>query len=631
MAKDIGTDKRTYILASIVVVVVLIYIIQLFNLQVLSDDYKDFAASNAFLNKTVYPQRGTIVDRNGKLVVSNQPTFDIVFIPREVLPFDTLDFCKTIGLTKEEFDKKLHSVKYSSSGRINPGYSSYTIQTLLTQLSVEDAAVLQEKLYQFPGFSLRKRYLRSYSYPNAGLLLGYVAELGANRIEADKYYSVGDYGGLSGIEASYEKHLRGDKGREVLLRDARGRIQGRYEEGRFDQQAISGRNVTLSLDIELQAYGEKLMQNKIGCVIAIEPFSGEILALVSSPSYDPGLLRGREYSKNYMELVQNPLKPLLNRAIQGAYPPGSTFKVAQGLVFLHEGAVDENVQYPCAHGYIPLGGKPKCHPHASPVSIIPAISTSCNAYFPYGLTNMLSNRKKYKNVNEAFEVWKNHMVSMGFGYPLGVDMPFEARGFIPNSEFYTKVHRTENWRAANIISIAIGQGEILTTPMQMANFAATVANRGYYYTPHIVKAIQDTVLDKKYTTRNYTTIDKKHFETVVEGMAMSVVGGTSRRASLAPDIVVCGKTGTAENPHGKDHSLFMSFAPKDDPKIALFVVVENSGFGATYALPIAKLMMQKYLKGEIQESDKWMEQSMMDIQLLSSSYYTNKPKVDSVD
>lgn len=627
MAKGLNIDKRGYILGAIIIVVLLIYIIQLFNLQLLSGDYKQYAEGNAFLKKTIYPQRGIITDRNGKLIVSNQPTYDIVFIPREVVPFDTLDFCKTIGLTEEEFKEKLHRVKYQPSGRINPGYSSYTLQTLMTQLSVEDAAVLQEKLYQFPGFSLQKRFLRKYNYPNAGLLLGYVAELSSKRIESDSYYRRGDYGGLSGIESSFEKYLRGEKGEEVLLRDAHGRIKGRYEEGRYDKQAISGKSIQLSLDIDLQAYGELLMKDKIGCVIAIEPSSGEILALVSSPSYDPALLQGREYSKNYLDLVKDPLKPLFNRATQGVYPPGSTFKVAQGLVFLQEGAVDTKVQYPCAHGYIPLGGRPKCHGHASPVSIIPAIATSCNAYFPYGLTNMLSNRKKYKDVNEAFEVWKNHMVSMGFGYALGVDLPFEGRGFIPNSEFYTKVHRTENWKAANIISIAIGQGEISTTPIQMANFVATVANRGYFYTPHIVKGIQDTPLDDKYVTKRQTTIDKEHFETVVEGMAMSVTAGTSRRSSLAPYIEVCGKTGTAENPHGKDHSLFISFAPKDDPRIAIFAVVENAGFGATYALPVAKLMMEKYLMDSIMPQDQYMETNFMNTKLPPSNYYTKQMRL----
>ncbi len=634
MAKDLNSDKRIYILVGIVVSIVLIYILQLFNLQVVSTDYKESAAGNAFLNKTVYPQRGIITDRNGELLVTNQPTYDILFIPREVLPFDTLDFCNTIGMTVEDFKGKLQSIKFLPSGKANPSYSVYTLQTLLTQLSVEEAAVLQEKLYQFPGFSLQKRFLRQYNHHNAGLLLGYVAELNGAEIEADTFYKRGDYGGKSGIEASYENYLRGEKGTEVLLRDAHGRIKGKYEEGKLDKKAISGKNIKLSLDAELQAYGEQLMQNKIGCIVMIEPSSGEILALVSAPSYDPSLLLGRDYGKNFAELEKNPLKPLFNRATQAAYPPGSTYKVAQGLVFLHEGAVTPEVRYPCAHGYIPLGGKPKCHTHASPVSIIPAIATSCNAYFPYGLTNMLSNRTKYKDVNEAFDVWKDHMVSMGFGYRLGVDIPYEGRGFIPNSEFYTKAHKTPNWKAANIISTAIGQGEILVTPIQMANFAATVANRGYYYTPHIVKEIQDIPLDKKFTEKNYTTIDRQWFDIVAEGMEMSVTSGTSRRANLLPYSTVGGKTGTAENPHGKDHSMWMGFAPVENPKVAIFVIVENAGFGATFGVPIGRLMLQKYLRREIPDADKWIEQNMMNAQLMPSTFYKQKtvkvePKVEN--
>lgn len=627
MAKNINSDKRVYILTGIVVVIVLVYIIQLFNLQVLSSDYKESAAGNAFLKKIVYPQRGILTDRNGELLVTNQPTYDILFIPREVLPFDTLDFCKTIGMTVEEFKGKMEGVKLLPSGKRNPSYSVYTLQTLLTQLSVEEAAVLQEKLYQFPGFSLQKRFLRQYNKHNAGLLLGYVAELNPTELEADNYYRRGDYGGKSGIEASYEKFLRGEKGTEVLLRDAHGRIKGKYEEGKLDVKAISGKNVKLSLDIELQAYGEQLMQNKIGCIVMIEPSSGEILALVSAPSYDPALLLGRDYGRNFAALEQNPLKPLFNRATQAKYPPGSTFKVPQGLVFLQEEAVNVDVRYPCAHGYIPLGGKPKCHTHVSPVSIIPAIATSCNAYFPYGLTNMLSNRTKYKDINEAFEVWKNHMVSMGFGYRLGVDIPYEGRGFIPNSEFYTKAHKTSNWKAANIISTAIGQGEIEVTPIQMANFAALVANRGYYYTPHLVKEIQDTPLDSKFTEKKYATIDKEYFDIVAQGMEMSVTAGTSRRANLLPFASVAGKTGTAENPHGKDHSMWMGFAPADEPKVAIFVIVENAGFGATFGVPIGRLMLQKYLGKELNDMEKWIEQDMMTRQLMPSTYYTKKEAV----
>lgn len=613
---DLNLGKRKYILGGIAVAIILIFIIQLFNLQIVNSDYKDFADGNAFFNRTLYPSRGTISDRKNRLLVYNQPTYDIVYIPREVQPFDTLDFCNSLGITREQFDKRIADIK---DRRLNPGYSSYTLQTFMTKLSIQESGLLQEKLYKFPGFFIQNRALRQYNYPNAGLLLGYVAEVSKTQLEKDNYYVRGDYGGKSGIELSYEKYLRGEKGIEILLRDAHGRIQGRYEDGKFDKQPVSGKNLTLSLDLELQAYGEYLMQNKVGSIVMIEPSSGEILCMVTSPSYDPSMLLGRDFSKNYQELENNPLKPLFNRAIQGMYPPGSTFKTTQGLTFLQEGIINTSTAYSCALGYPPLGGRPKCHPHGSPLAIEPAIATSCNSFFCYGLTAMLNNRKKYKSVLEAFDVWKNHMVDMGFGYRLGVDLPSEKRGFIPNSSFYSRAFKTENWKAANIISIAIGQGEILATPLQVANLAATIANRGYYYAPHIVREIQDTPLDSIYTHKHITSIGKEHYDVIVEGMARAVTGGTCRGIML-PDIEVCGKTGTAENPHGKDHSIFMGFAPKNQPKVAIFVIVENAGFGATFGVPIGRLMVQKYLKGQVPDSDKYLEDRIANTTILPQTF-----------
>ncbi|WP_165024776.1 penicillin-binding transpeptidase domain-containing protein [Dysgonomonas sp. ZJ279] len=614
---NLELDKRKYILAGIVCVIVLIFIFQLFNLQIIKNEYKDYADGNAFFNKTLYPARGTISDRKNKLLVYNQPTYDIVYIPREVQQFDTLDFCSTLGITKEQFEKRISDIK---DRRQNPGYSSYTMQTFMTQLSIQESGLLQEKLYKFPGFFIQNRTLRQYNYKNAGLILGYVAEVSKNQLDNDSYYVRGDYGGKSGIESSYENILRGEKGREILLRDAHGRIQGKYEDGRLDKAPVSGKNLTLSMDMDLQAYGEYLMQNKVGSIVMIEPSTGEVLCMVTSPTYDPSMLLGREFSKSYLELEQNPLKPLLNRSIQGMYPPGSTFKTTQGLIFLDEDIINTSTAYPCAHGYPPLGGRPKCHPHGSPLAIEAAIATSCNSFFCYGLTAMLHNRKKYPNIEEAFEVWKNHMVDMGFGYRLGIDLPSEKRGFIPNSKFYSRAFKTENWKAANIISIAIGQGEISTTPLQVANLAALIANRGHYYAPHIVKEIQDTPLDSIYTIPHQTTIKKEHFNTIVEGMAHAVTGGTCRGANLLPEIEVCGKTGTAENPHGKDHSIFMGFAPKNDPKVAIFVIVENAGFGATFGVPIGRLMIQKYLKGEVPESDKYIEDRVANTTILPSNF-----------
>lgn len=619
--------KRKYIIAGIAICIVLFYIGQLFYLQIIKNEYKDSADNNAFFKKTLYPARGTISDRKGKLLVYNRPTFDVVYIPRQLTKdFDTLDFCNTLGMTKEQFENRIKDIKNPIK---NPGYSTYTQQIFTTQLSIEQCSLLQEKLYKFPGFYIQNRTERQYTYPNAGLLLGYVAEVSKEQMAKDDYYVRGDYGGKSGIELSYEKILRGEKGVEISLRDARGRIQGKYENGKFDEAPVSGKNLILSIDMELQAYGEYLMQNKVGTIVAIEPETGEVLCMVAAPSYDPSILLGKDYGKNYSQLEKNPLKPLYNRAIQGMYPPGSTFKTTQGLIFLQEDIITPNTMYSCAHGFPVLGGRPACHGHASPLSLVPAIATSCNSFFCYGLMNMLHN-KKYGKITDAFEIWKNHMVDQGFGYKVGIDLPYERRGFIPNSKFYSDHLKTENWKAANVISIAIGQGEILATPLQIANLAATIANRGYYFAPHVVKEIQDTPLDSIYTHPHSTNIKKEYYDLIADGMANAVTGGTCRRINI-PGLDVCGKTGTAENPHGKDHSFFMGFAPKNKPKIAIMVLVENGGFGATYAVPIARLMVEKYMYGEVPENDKGLEIQMANTAILPSTFINWKREKVSVD
>lgn len=610
MSKDnnsLHSEKRYYTIIVITVIIVIVLICQLFNLQIIQNEYKYSADSNAFFKKTLYPARGTISDRKDRLLVYNQPTYDIVYIPREVEPFDTLDFCNILGLTKDQLEKKISDVK---DRRLNPGYSSYTLQTLMTQLTVREYGLFQEKLYKFPGFYIQNRALRQYNFVNAAQVLGYVAEVNKATLAEDPYYVRGDYAGKSGIETSYENILRGQKGVEILLRDAHGRIKGKYENGKHDVNPVSGKNLKLAIDIELQAYGEYLMQNKIGSIVMIEPSTGEILCLVTSPTYDPSILLGREFGNNYKSLEQNPSKPLFNRATQGAYPPGSTFKTTQGLIFLEEGIISAETAYSCAGGYPPGGGRPRCHAHGSPLSLVPAIATSCNSYFCYGLNAMLSNRKKYANIGEAFDIWKDYLVSMGFGYKLGVDLPSEKRGLVPNSQFYTKIFRTEKWYAQNVISIAIGQGEILATPLQVANLGATIANRGFFYTPHVVRQIQDTPLDKTYTDKRYTGVKEAHYRTIVEGMANAVTGGTCRGANLLPEIAVAGKTGTAENPHGRDHSWFMGFAPVDKPQVAISVLVENAGFGARFAVPIGRLMILKYMKGEIPANEKYLEDNM---------------------
>ena len=606
-----GSANRIRIIIAAFTLLTLIYLGHLFHLQVIDESYQVYAESNAFLNKTQHPSRGLVYDRKGKLLVFNQPAYDVMVIMKEIEAFDTLEFCSILNISKVQFDKRMADIK---NRNLNPGYSSVTPQLFMNQLTVREYGIFQEKLYKYPGFYIQNRTLRQYSHPNAAHVLGSVGEVNRKDMEEDEYYALGDYSGRSGIEKSYEKYLRGIKGKEVLLRDARGRIKGRYEEGMFDVAPVSGKSLTLALDIELQAYGEELMRNKLGSIVMIEPSTGEILCMVSSPTFDPTIMVGRERGKSHALLQKDPLKPLFDRPLMAAYPPGSTFKAAQGLVLQQEGAITEHSSYSCHMGYPPMGGKPACHGHASPLALTPAIATSCNSYFCYGLRAMLENRK-YKNIQEAFDIWKDHMVDMGFGYKLGVDLPGEKRGLIPNSTFYNKIYTERGWRAHTIISIAIGQGEILATPLQICNLAAGIANRGYYIAPHVVKSIEENELDSLYVTRKYTGIDAQYYTPIVNGMAAAVTGGTCR-AAFMPDIEVCGKTGTAQNPHGKDHSIFMAFAPKENPKVAIAVYVENAGFGATYAVPIGRLMLEKYLLGVIPEGDKWIEDNMKNAVIL---------------
>ena len=619
--------KRKYIVAYIVVVMILVYAAQLFNLQILSPQYRNYADSNAFFRKTLYPARGSIYDRNGELVVFNQPTYDVMMVVREMKQFDTLDFCQTLNIDMERFHQLNADMRDS---RKNPGYSSYTPQIFMSQLDVEEYGLLQEKLYKFPGIYIQNRTERQYNYPNMGLILGYIGLVDKNKMDADPYYARNDYVGKSGIELSHEEDLRGEKGVEVLLRDAHGRVQGKYRDGEFDKSPVSGRDLTLAVDINLQAYGEYLMQNKVGSIVMIEPKTGEVLCMVSTPSYDPSMLTGKDFVQNYLKLEQDPFKPLLNRSTAGMYPPGSTFKPAQGLVFLQEGIITPETRYSCYGGYPPLGGRPRCHGHASPTALQYALTTSCNSFFCYGLNAMLNNRTKYNSTIDAFEIWKEHMIDLGFGYKTDIDLPSEKRGFIPNSRFYSNAFKNEKWNAHNIISISIGQGEVVATPLQLANLTAIIANRGYYYKPHVVKARKGTSLDTLYTNRRESNIDRAHFELTVEGMADAVTRGTCRRINMEPHITVCGKTGTSENSHGPDHSLFIGFAPKDDPQVAIAVIVETGGYGATNAVPIARLMMQKYLMGEIMPQDHFLEKDIASRVILPAVYRRNAP-VQQID
>lgn len=611
MQHDLKLDNRRLVIGALVIVVLLIYIIRLFMLQVVDTKYKELANNNAFLTQIQYPSRGVIYDRKGRLLVDNQPAFDLLVTMRNVKNLDTLDFCQTLGITREAFDKRMRDIR--DRGR-NPGYSSFTPQIFSSQLTGSSLARMQEARFRFPGFELRSRTIRQYKYSSAPLVLGSVREVNPKEMKADNYYMRGDLVGDFGIEQSYEKYLRGEKGRTVLLRDAHGRIKGHYEDGKYDIDAVEGHDLTLSIDIDLQQYAESLMHDKIGALVAIEPSTGEILAMVSMPSFDPGLLVGHDRAKYYAELGSNPYKPLYDRAITAYYPPGSTFKPTQGLIGLEEGVIDINTHLNCAGGFRYGSFKMGCHDGTTSWSIVPAIATSCNGYFGWCLYNILNNKRKYKSVPEAFDTWKDYMVSMGYGYKLGIDLPNEKRGFIPNTQYYTKNFHTDKWNAINIISISIGQGEILATPLQIANLAATIANRGHYYIPHVVHSIRGIEqLPDTFLQPHYTKVNPKNYEIVVEGMRQAAIMGTVRSSgNMDPEgIALCGKTGTAQNPHGRDHSVFMGFAPKDDPKIAIACYVENAGFGATFGVPIGTLVIEKYLNDTISTRRKWLEEKML--------------------
>ena len=592
--KDFELDKRRLVIGGVAIFIVTVYLIRLFTLQLLSDDYKKNADSNAFLKKIEYPSRGAIMDRHGRLLVYNQPAYDIMVVMNEEKGrLDTMEFCNALGITKEYFIKRMNDIKDRNK---NPGYSRFTEQVFMSQLSDKEFSVFQEKIFRFPGFYVQKRSIRQYQYPYAAHVLGDVAEVSKSDVENSDYYQPGDYIGKLGIERSYEEQLRGEKGVQILLRDAHGRVQGNYQDGKFDRRPVAGKNLTLSIDIKLQELGERLLEGKIGSIVAIEPATGEVLCMVSSPTYDPRIMVGRQRGKNHLALSRDVWKPLLNRAIMGQYPPGSTFKTTQGLTYMTEGIIDEHTLYPCARGFNYRGLHVGCHPHAAPTNLVQALCTSCNSYFCWGLFHMIGNRRRYRNVQEAMNTWRDYMVSMGFGYKLGVDLPGEKRGLIPNAAFYDKAYKG-SWNGLTIISISIGQGEVNLTPLQIANLSATIANRGYYYVPHVVRKVQGEQLDTLYRRKHYTKASRKAYEYVVQGMRASVVGGTCHAANRA-DYLVCGKTGTAQN-RGQDHSVFMGFAPMDNPKIAIAVYVENGGFGATYGVPIGSLMMEQYINGKL--------------------------------
>jgi penicillin-binding protein 2 len=595
--------NRKYIIMALMLLACLVLIFRLFVIQIVKDTYRLSADNNVLRYVTQYPARGLIYDRSGELIVSNMAAYDIMVIPAQTSGIDTAEFCSLLEITSDMFKRQMKSA-------VN--YSRRAPSVFLKQISDETYARFQEKMFLYPGFYVQPRTLRRYTRPVAAHILGYVSEVDESIIKKNPYYKPGDYIGKSGIEEAYESEIRGHKGVKIYMVDVFSRIKGSYAEGRMDTVAVQGSDIISSIDLDLQEYGELLMKNKRGSIVAIEPETGEVLSLVSAPGYDPGLLVGRVRSENFATLQSDTaIMPLFNRALMASYPPGSTFKPINGLIGLQEGVINEDTKFGCDFGYLFVG----CHGHASPLDLAGAVANSCNSYFCQTYRRVLENRK-YGNVAEAFNEWKRYLNQFGFGSKLGTDFVNELAGFVPSTSYYDRYHGKNKWKALTVISMAIGQGEIGTTPLQMANMTAAIANRGYYYTPHIVRGIgREHAINPRFTAKHVIDIDSANFEKIIVGMEGAVNGAPGGTAGIARirDIIVCGKTGTAQNPHGKDHSVFIAFAPKDNPKIAIAVYVENAGFGSTYAAPVASLMIEKYLRDTI--SNKAMEKRILDLNL----------------
>ena len=611
-----GNNNRSIVIIIIFTLISILFIIRLFVLQVVDPSYKFSAASNTQRKITEYPARGLVYDRNHKLLISNQPVYDLMIVPREVVPFDTAEFCESISITREECESFFNEIKQNLKRNKISGFKP---SVFYKQMSTLQYAVFQEKQYKFKGFFVQRRTVRKYEYPNAAHVFGYVAEATESLLKEDPYYSLGDYAGVNGIEHTYEKFLRGKKGAKYVMVDVHGREKGPMRGGRLDTAAVAGKNITLTLDIELQAYAEKLMQNKTGSVIAIEPSTGDILAMVSAPSFDPSLLVGRQRSVNFPVLSNDSLSPLLNRAAMSSYPPGSTFKTVMALIGLQENIITPSTEFTCNSGYHTRGLSVGCHHHKSPLDLVHSICTSCNAYYCNVFKNMIDN-PKYETPQQALDIWREYVTRFGLGNRLNSDLSSEGTGNIPGSSYYDKIYH-KSWAGLTVISLAIGQGEMLVTPLQMANMTATIANRGHYLTPHLIKSIESDTIPSRFKTIHNTNIDKDYFETVIEGMEQAVWSDFESTARIAriQGITICGKTGTAQNPHGEDHSIFIAFAPKDDPKIAIAVYVENAGFGSSSAAPIASLLTESYLKGAIQPSRKWLEERMLNLNLTNKN------------
>ena len=597
-----SSSNRYIVVMGIMLISLLVIAAQLFRIQVYDDSYK-LSADNNVLRRTIqYPARGIIYDRKGDMLVYNIAAYDLVVVPMQVRSFDTTLMAELLNLTNDQIRVALDEAKR---------YSHYKESPVVKQLSPETYGRLQEYLFQFPGFYAQARSLRRYPRPIAAHLLGYIGEVTPSMIADNPYYRAGDYIGISGIEKSYESVLRGRRGVKIQMVDVHNRIKGAYANGKNDTIAIAGQDLHLSLDAKLQEYGEKLMEFRQGSVVAIDPSNGEILSLISTPGYDPNLLVGRARSGNYIALDSNRRKPLFNRAIMALYPPGSTFKVVNGLIALQKGVVQNNESHEC-HGRYPIGRGVGCHSHPFPRTLTDAIKMSCNTYFCYVFRNILDYGRQGP-IDSTFTLWSQSVKRFGFNQRLGIDLPGELAGIVPSAQFYNRYFHKGGWNSLTIISLAIGQGELSTTPLQMANLAAIIANRGHYFTPHVVRSIGQNPQPTP-PQRHDVGIDSALFTPIVNGMYEAVnaelwTGGTGWRANV-PGLSVCGKTGTAQNPHGEDHSVFIAFAPKDNPKIAIAVYIENAGGGGRWAAPVAGLMIEKYLTDTVKNAN--MEQWVLD-------------------
>lgn len=590
------------------IAVAAVFSIRLFNIQVISEEYKQYAESNVLQKQVVYPLRGLIYDRNMKRLVANEVVYDLLVIPGQVKNPDTLQMMDLLGISREDFEERLRKARK---------HSRYRPSVFMKQISLDTYGQIQERLFEFPGFTVRTRTSRNYPFGSAPHVLGYLGEVDQPEIDRHEgYYRPGEYIGKSGLELEYEEELRGTKGMRHVMVDVFNREQGSFRQGEIDLPPNRGYDLVTTLDLDLQKYGEQLMQNKKGAIVAIEPATGEILSLISSPSYDPNQMQGHRRATNYGKLMMDKDKPLYNRAVTGVYPPGSTFKTIMGLIAEQEGIITPSSTYTC-YGAYHLGRlRVGCHRHSPTLDLAQSIQHSCNAYYCHYFRMMIDN-KKYGSSTNGYNVWRESVTRFGVGVKLGIDIPNESQGILYMQDRYDRIYGKGRWKASTIISLAIGQAEISLTPLQMANMTAVIANRGYYIQPHLMKAVEKNGdFFSKEWPRHESGVERQHFDPIVEGMQNAVTAGTATRARL-DSIAICGKTGTSENPHGEDHSLFIGFAPKENPEIIIVVVVENAGFGGTWAAPIASLMLEKYLTGEISEQRLPVEKRILEADFIT--------------